>query len=368
MIIPESRSDDVERRRTASIVTGAIVFLFTVVLVAVSVPERENNREVFRKLNPARLVELRPEIESQEDQNQSSEEESEEKDTPERAEEDATPQQAPERVDLSEVDLASSGALETDINANQQPNQNEQTDVQDAGGNTRLNVEREEIGDMGGFDTFDDPSETPIPQGTQGDGTVGEGESGIAISRGEGTSVGTEDGADFGSGGEVVGGSEGQASDAAGTSVEVALKDISDFGDDYQSIEIDKLIQWMKQNPAELPPGIARLMKYQPAFLSSKVIPLEVEGEETSYELYLMCKEDLKELYVALVDGQQAKYLVDRSFMRESRMYRVGTARRDANGVVQRVRSQQQPIGPKSEQFYQVFLSWWDNVKEEVES
>lgn len=364
MIVPRPRSDQKQQRRVAMFSTAGIVALAGLVLALVSVPEFTNQRTLYREIDPARLASIRPEPEPETKPEETPQEESDtnEQDTPEEAVEEATPQQAPERVDLSEF---SSQGLDVDLSPSTTPNRTRSTEEASAsGGNTSLQVEREDLGEIGGMETFNDPNAQATPRGRANRLTTGRDASGIAVNEGTGSGSGTNSGAGFSGGGDVVGGSEGRAGNAAGTSIEVALKDISAFGDNYQNFEIDKLIAWMKQHPGELPPGVRRHVRYQPQHLSSAV-PIEIGG--TEYDLYLMCKESLYEVHIVLVEGQDTRYLVDRSFQKQSRMFRVGTARRD-EGTIVGVQSESRPLGERSEQFYQIFLSWWDQAQEDVES
>ena len=346
----------------AGLATGAVVVLAALVIGFISVPDFTMRQNTYRKLNPARLAQLRPEPEPEPQKQTNEGSESNEQENPEEAVEDANPQKAPERVDMSEF---SSQGLDVDLSPSETPSRNRSrsTDANASGGNTSVRVERKDIGKIGGVETFDDPSQSTVPRGRSNRMESGSGGTGIAVAKGSGSGSGTSTGQGFGDGGEVVGGSQGRAGNMSGTSVEVSLKALEDFGSNYQNLELKKLIQWMKEHPAELPPGVRGLVGYQPNHLSSAV-PIEVGG--VSYELYLMCKESLYEVHVVLVRNDEASYLVDRSFERQSRKFRTGTVNR-SNGQIQGINSSGQSLGKQSKEFYQKFLSWWEEAKKDVE-
>lgn len=364
MIVPQPREDETQQRRIAALTTAGIVVVAAITIAFVAVPDYTTTQDQYRQLDPARLAELRPEPETEPEQESNEESETEEEDNPEEAVEDAEPQNAPERVDLSEF---SSEGLDVDLSpnetANQQRTESAESDV--SGGNTTLRVERENVGDIGGIETFDDPSESAVPRGRGNQMTTGSGESGIAVAEGSGSGAGASEGEGFGDGSEMIGGSEGRAGNISGSSVEVSLKNLDEFGGDYQNLDIRKLIQWMKNNPAELPIGVKQHVGYEPHHLSS-ALPIET-SDGTQYELYLMCKESLYEIHIVLAQGQQARYLVDRSFKKQSRKFRVGTVRRGEDGTITGVESRAEPLGEESDRFYQIFLSWWNGVKDSVE-
>jgi len=361
MISPEPREDESEQRRVAMLATTGVVVLAALFVAFVSVPDFTSPQEEFRKLDPQRFADLQmdPDPEPQESESES-ESESEEKENPEEAKEEAELQKAPERVEAP--DLSTDG-----INANPSPNQTPQqsqdpSSSESSGGNSSVEVEREEVGEVGGAETFDGPSETALPSGDNGQATSGSDDSGIAIAEGSGSGQGSSTGDDLGGGGgEVAAGNEGQAGGEGGTSVEVSLKDVDQ--EDYGNLEVNKLIKWMKQHPAPLPGGVEQFVGYEENHLSSKLRPIEVEDE--TYELYLMCKESLKEVHVVLVQDQRAQYLVDRSFQKQSRKFRAGPVQR-SDGKIVAVQSQGKPRGDEADRFYGVFLSWWEDAKKDV--
>ena len=131
---------------------------------------------------------------------------------------------------------------------------------------------------------------------------------------------------------------------------------LNSFGRNYKDLDVRQIMDWMKRNPSELPKGIRQLVRFRPAFLSS-VATFTMEGKQ--YELYLMCKESLFEVHVVLVEQNEATYLVDRSFQKLSTYLRKGQVRRTQDNQIIAVRSNM-ASNDSSDEFYSLFLSWWD--------
>ncbi len=185
----------------------------------------------------------------------------------------------------------------------------------------------------------------------------------IASSSGAGArqagAIGEQIGGDVG----VVGGQQGRQQTGLQQAPEVARISLDALGDDYANLEVQELIAWMKQNPADLPIGIRQLVQHRPAFLSS-VATFSVDG--TPYELYLMCKESLFEVHIVLVDRGEATYLVDRSFQKLSTYLREGAVRRDGRTIVAVNSRRDAASSDRSSAFYGLFLSWWESARQDV--
>ena len=117
------------------------------------------------------------------------------------------------------------------------------------------------------------------------------------------------------------------------------------------------ITQWMRLQPAELPPGIRRHIEHTDGSLTS-VATLDHDG--ATYELYLMARLALRELHVVLVAGETSYYLIDRSFQREGRSFRTGTVRRSDGVITGIVSEERAAASAEARHFYRVFLSWWD--------
>ena len=131
-----------------------------------------------------------------------------------------------------------------------------------------------------------------------------------------------------------------------------------------EMLDPDELIQWMRLQPGELPPGIKRHVDWQGTDLTSTVI-LEHEGE--TYELYILARLPIREIHLVLVKGHQTYYLIDRSFQHEGRKFRIGRARRNQVGgetsITGIISEERAAASPEAAQFYSVFLSWWQRER-----
>jgi hypothetical protein len=360
MIIPKPREDQKEQRRVAVLSTTVLVLCFALVLVLVDLPEERPARDLYREIDVAELAQFMPEPEpeiSQEEPEDASEDPSE-TEQPERAVEDAEPQQAPERVRLDDVQLDGFDER-TPMDTPSRERRRSSADS-DPGGTTGVEVERRDVGADGGFETLGDVSNAPTPRGRRG-GNGGAGEPGIALGEGSGAGAASGDGGGIGDGTPIAGGSRARGGQDGGIAVEVGLRDLDDFGDNYENVDLRLLIEWMRDNPAELPPGVRRHVGYEPNHLSS-VIYFEIGGR--AFELYLMCIESRYEVHVVLVEEGETTYLIDRSFQQQSRSLRVGSVQRTEGEIVS-IQSRQEAAGSgRADEFYQFFLSWWEETKE----
>ena len=108
--------------------------------------------------------------------------------------------------------------------------------------------------------------------------------------------------------------------------IEVSLKSLAELGDGFETIDpvVNQLIDWMKENPVELPIAVKRTMsdnRWQDDFLTTS--SRFVAGDR-EYELMIMVKEAIPELHIFLVEADQATYLIDRGFQKQSSYLRRG--------------------------------------------
>ncbi len=127
-----------------------------------------------------------------------------------------------------------------------------------------------------------------------------------------------------------------------------------------QAEEARAIIQWMRITESELPSGIKRHIDYQPGNLSS-VTHLEYEGD--LWEIYLMARMPSEELHVVIVKGNLTYYVVDPSFKREGRRFRVGIARRSGNEIIGITSEERAASSTDAVLHYDVFLAWWDKMQ-----
>ena len=119
----------------------------------------------------------------------------------------------------------------------------------------------------------------------------------------------------------------------------------------------DRIIDWMRLKPVELPPGIKQHIEYRPGAVTSVASTVH---EGATYEIYLMARLALQELHVVLVTGETSYYLIDRSFQREGRSFRLGTVRRSGDAIMGIVSEERAAASPEAQVFYSIFLAWWD--------
>ncbi|MCA9740163.1 hypothetical protein KC734_01415 [candidate division KSB1 bacterium] len=126
------------------------------------------------------------------------------------------------------------------------------------------------------------------------------------------------------------------------------------------------LIEWVRRHPAELSPVLKQFLGYREGGLTSKV---QFSINRRHFELFLLCFEGNYEVRIALVEKSEIIYLIDQGFVKESQKLRAGTVTRlPASSEIATIETQPLPIGhAKNAEFYDLFLSWWESVKHEVE-
>lgn len=133
----------------------------------------------------------------------------------------------------------------------------------------------------------------------------------------------------------------------------------------FDGTAADRLAAWMREHEAPLPVGVRAHVNFQPSFLTSTV-PIVADGRE--WELFLMFNESLRELHIVLVEGNRSIYMIDRGFQEESRSLREGTVRRTGGEIVAISSRTASASSDRAQDFYNVFLSWWNAVKDDVGS
>ncbi|RMF62155.1 MAG: hypothetical protein D6748_00060 [Calditrichaeota bacterium] len=147
----------------------------------------------------------------------------------------------------------------------------------------------------------------------------------------------------------------------------ITLKDLEEFQKEFGNFSplYRPLVEWMKKHPANLPGVVKKFMDYTPGTLTS-MIRFSVEG--ITYDMFLLCVESTYEVRVALVQGERVIYLIDQGFQKKSNFLRTGSVTRLSDGAILEFSTNLQPAGSnQTKQFYQIFLSWWETVKHEVE-
>jgi hypothetical protein len=201
--------------------------------------------------------------------------------------------------------------------------------------------------------------------GNSGEGNGGTGPGGLG-GGGFGQN-GLGNGAGVGDGGLGLPGRGDSGRGKAGqASVKVDLKGLDDFGENYRNFTpiYRGLIQWIRRYPADLGEVGGRFMGYQSDNLSSRAI-FKIGGRE--FEMLLLCVESTFEVRVCLIEGSEVTYLIDQGFKKQSNYLRIGAVTQQADGEILRFGSAlREASDRRTQEFYQIFLSWWDTVKDEA--
>ncbi len=127
-----------------------------------------------------------------------------------------------------------------------------------------------------------------------------------------------------------------------------------------QTAEAKKIIEWMRLTRSELPPGIQRHVDYQPGNLSASAT---LEQANETWELYLMARMPSEELHIVIVRGDASYYIVDPSFKREGRRFRLGVVRRSSGEITGITSEERAASSADVSLHYEVFLAWWDKLR-----
>ena len=127
-----------------------------------------------------------------------------------------------------------------------------------------------------------------------------------------------------------------------------------------QTAEAKKIIEWMRLTRSELPPGIKRHVDYQPGNLSASAT---LEQANETWELYLMARMPSEELHIVIVRGDASYYIVDPSFKREGRRFRLGVIRRSGGEITGIASEERAASSAEVSLHYEVFLDWWDKLR-----
>lgn len=127
-----------------------------------------------------------------------------------------------------------------------------------------------------------------------------------------------------------------------------------------QTTEAKKIIEWMRLTRSELPPGIQRHVDYQPGNLSASAT---LEQANETWELYLMARMPSEELHIVIVRGDASYYIVDPSFKREGRRFRLGVIRRSGGEITGITSEERAASSAEVSLHYEVFLAWWDKLR-----
>jgi len=129
------------------------------------------------------------------------------------------------------------------------------------------------------------------------------------------------------------------------------------------SVIIDQLMLWMKKHPYSFNHVVKSFMMYEDRDLTSKVV---FRHKDRVFELYLLYKEKIKEIRICLIEANQSTMLIDSGFKKRSNYLRTGSVSRLKNNKIFSFSTSQYPASEKkTSEFYQFFLSWWEQAKKE---
>ncbi len=218
-------------------------------------------------------------------------------------------------------------------------------------------------------------SGTALPGSGRGRGAGNAKGGGIGLGNGVGAGVGDGAGVGGGLGNGSGTGDAGLGSPSRGNSnrgkasasaVKIDLKGLNDFGNDYRNFTpiYRGLVEWARRHPADLPEVVDRFMGFQPGNLTSRAI-FNIGGRR--FEMLLVCAESTYEVRVVLIEGDVVTYLIDEGFKKQSNYLRLGALTRQTDGEITSFSSMlREASDRRTQEFYQIFLSWWDTVKDEV--
>lgn len=149
--------------------------------------------------------------------------------------------------------------------------------------------------------------------------------------------------------------------------VKIDLVDMTHIGGNYEDLSpiYRALVEWMKRHPAQFPEVVNRFMEKAPGDLTSLV---NFQIGDRKFQMFLLCKESIYEIRICLVEGSQSTYLIDRGFKERSNYLRVGRVHRTPTGKILSFGTRREAASDRrTRDFYQIFLSWWESVKPEVE-
>ncbi len=129
------------------------------------------------------------------------------------------------------------------------------------------------------------------------------------------------------------------------------------------SVIIDQLMEWMKKHPYEFNHVVKSFMMFEKNDLTSRVA---FQSKDRFFELYLLYKSKTREIRICLIEGEQSTMLIDSGFKRQSNYLRTGSiTRMDGNSIFSFSTTQYPASEKKTSEFYQFFLSWWEQAKVE---
>jgi hypothetical protein len=355
MILPKKHTDPKKKYISAG-TTFVFCLLGYLLMAYMDVPEQDTSRMYVREISQLNITRIMPEPEPEIQEEPEMADEAE--DSPAEEEPEASPE-SPRRINMDEVLPEGIRVdLSTQRTEREPARQQRETTQQRS-----LRIDESEMEQMGGLQTLSERSLTSRRADRRTAGDAGDETGGITAAEGGGLTG--ERGGIGGDRGARLAGPRGRDGDGAG--VEVGLRDLDEFGEDYSTINYNALVEWMKENPADLPVPVRRLMRdgrWDPSFLTSR-IPFYID--ERQFDLLLMVIEERLEVHILLVENLDATYLIDYGLRGQSSYLRVGGVGYQDQDIADVDSQMRNASRDQTEEFYAIFLSWFETIKEEYD-
>jgi hypothetical protein len=196
-----------------------------------------------------------------------------------------------------------------------------------------------------------------VPGGTGAGGSGGSGGYGYGPGRGRaGSGIGPGTGTGSGTGLKSAVERKGQA--PPHNKVEVKEKNLETV--DLNRVFLE-LLEWLKSHQSELGPVLKHYLRYRPGDLTADI---KIETTPVDYDLFILCNEHSQDIGILLVEqaSGDAIMLRDTGFRKKSFYLSKGKASRDEDHIVSSLTMlENSPTRSETSQFYNIFLSWWDN-------
>lgn len=137
-------------------------------------------------------------------------------------------------------------------------------------------------------------------------------------------------------------------------------------GDGKAKDNWNALIAWMKRHRANFSEAMKGFMEYSPGDLTSIIRNFPINSKQ--YTIFLLCKIELKELYIAILEGNEIVRLVDQGMNEKIQSMKKGSVLiNQQRGQVTTVEySEVSDFLSQAAPYYRIFYYWWKTVKGSV--
>jgi hypothetical protein len=198
-----------------------------------------------------------------------------------------------------------------------------------------------------------------LPGGTGAGGSGGSGGYGYGPGKGR-AGTGTGYGLGHSSGTGLKSAVERKAEAPPPNKIEVKEKNLETV--DLNRVFLE-LMEWLKSHQTDLSPVLKHYLRYRPGDLTADI---KIDTAPVDYDLFILCNEHSQDIGILLVEqgSGDAIMLRDTGFRKKSFYLSKGRASRDEEFIVSSLTMlENSPTRAETSQFYNIFLSWWDNNK-----